>query len=90
MSGGDGDLSHTKTFGYAVLLCYCFGSGLPTTVAVTLIISAHGTKMLLAAIKNGVFRVGASSSDITQKVQIESRSVEERIGWDHEREYQAS
>lgn len=88
MSGADGDLSFSKTFGYAVLTCYCFGSGLPTTVAITLIISAHGTKLMLEAIRNGVFGVKSISTDIRQTVDI--HKVEERVGWDTDREYQAS
>lgn len=50
LSGKDGDLSFSKTFGLLVLLSYYFNSNLPASVAITLVVSAHGTKLLLELI----------------------------------------
>jgi hypothetical protein len=50
LTGKDGDLSFAKTFGLLVLASYYFNSNLPASVAITLIVSAHGTKLLLELI----------------------------------------
>lgn len=57
LSGPDKSLSFSKSFSIAVLVSYYLNTNLPPSVAVTLIISSHGTKLLLAAIKNGVFGI---------------------------------
>lgn len=57
LSGPDKSLSFSKSFSIAVLISYYLNTNLPPSVAVTLIISSHGTKLLLAAIKNGVFGI---------------------------------
>lgn len=88
LSGSDGDLSHTKVFGYAVLLAYSLCESIPASVAITLVISAHGTKALMNAIDKGVFSLKASDS--TNISVTKSHTIEERKGWDSEREYQAS
>jgi hypothetical protein len=96
LSGADGMLSFSKSFGVAVLIAYTLGVRLPASVAITLIISAHGTKVLLEAIKRGVFNVSSSSADAFNRSESRSTSEEkidvtlERKGWNAEREFQES
>ena len=51
LSSKDGDLSFSKAFGISVLLSYLVNDNLPASVAITLILSAHGTKVLLEGIR---------------------------------------
>lgn len=88
MTGEDGSLSYTKTFGYAVLIAYALCKTIPPSVAITLILSAHGTKTILAAIDKGVFSIKAE--DKLNVNLSRSETVIERKGWDNEREYQES
>lgn len=94
MTGRDGNLSHTKVFGYAVLGAYLLNASLPASVAMTLIISAHGTKALIEAIHSGVFSAKATDAtnlNITRsKTEITTHNIDERIGWDTAGEFQAS
>lgn len=92
LSGSDKRLSFSKTFGILILASYAMSDRLPPSVAIALIISAHGTKVLLEAIKAGVFRIGASDSRVTTKTEtkVETHAIDERRGWNAEREYQES
>jgi hypothetical protein len=58
LSGRDGDLSFSKAFGLLVLASYYFNSNLPASVAITLIASSYGAKMLVELIQARGHRSG--------------------------------
>lgn len=87
LSGADGELSHTKAFGWAVLLSYQFGTALPAAVAIVLIVSSHGTKALLRWIDARGLTAAAVATDIRMTADVTQR-LEDRRGWNSEREFQ--
>jgi len=54
------------------------GKEVPFALGLTLIISAHGTRVLMAAIKSGVFRVGASVLESRRTEKIDHTITERR------------
>ena len=50
LTGADGRISWSKLITAAVLGVYASGAQMPAAVGVTAILSAHGTKVLLASI----------------------------------------
>ena len=61
MSGADGDLSFSKLITLMVLLAFACGRGFPSAVAITLIASAHGTRVLLALIRSRTVTAAAAN-----------------------------
>lgn len=90
LSARDGSLSHTKVFGYAVLGVYLMGTSLPSGVAITLIISAHGTKALMAWINKGSLTVAARDEFQAKLIKEEIHTIDERKGWVEGQDFQES
>lgn len=100
LSGSDGSMSFSKTFDLLVLVSYYFNTNLPPSVAITLIMSAHGTKVLLEGIRSGMYRLSVRDElkraetqefrTVNENKTVTTHNIEERIGWDTEREFQAS
>lgn len=80
MSSADGHLSHSKCVTWGVLLTYCLGAALPTAVAVVLVISSYGAKMMGRAIERGVLNVRASSSDYREtREETRTETIDVRV-----------
>lgn len=47
---------------------------LAASIALVLVLSAHGTRVIMAAIKAGVFKLNASASDTTTRTIVETRA----------------
>ncbi len=99
LSSEDGHLSFSKLFGILVLASYFLSPGnLPSGVAITLIIASFGQKTMMAWIDKG--SVTASGEDKSQinltrskteaKTETITHNIDERIGWNSERDFQES
>jgi hypothetical protein len=97
LSSEDGHLSFSKMFGILVLVSYFVRPGnLPAGVAIALIVASFGQKTMMAWIDKGSVTVAdedKSALNITHsdtKTETTTQNIDERRGWNAEREFQES